>query len=86
MYQHFPPISDTCITADSKMGPGGRSLGQIVGFYYFVLNHSKRFRGGNTAVSEGVKMVCGTPVVHFPSRVVHAFSCTTATPKTMYHP
>ena len=65
MYRHFPPISDTCITADSKMGLGGRSLGQIVGFYYFVLNHSKRFRGGNTALLDGVKMVCGTPVVHF---------------------
>ena len=86
MYRHFPPISDTCTTADSKMGPGGRSLGQIVGFYYFVLNHSKRFRGDNTALLDGVKMVCGTPVVHFPSRVVHAFSCTTTPPKTMYHP
>lgn len=60
MYRHFPPISDTCITADSKMGPGGRSLGQIVGSYYFVLDHSKRFRGGNTALLNGVKVVCGT--------------------------
>ncbi len=86
MYRHFPPISDICITAGSKMGLGGRLLGQIVGFYYFVLNHSKRFRGDSTALLDGVKMVCGTPVVHFPSRVVHAFPCTTTPPKTMYHP
>ena len=86
MYRHFPPISDICITAGSKMGLGGRLLGQIVGFYYFVLNHSKRFRGDNTALLDGVKMVCGTPVEHFPSRVVHAFPCTTTPPKTMYHP
>ena len=85
MYQHFPPISDICTTVGSKMGPGGRSLGQIVGSYYFVLNHSKRFRGGNTALHGGVKIVRGTRVVHFSERVVHAFSRTTKPQKTMYH-
>lgn len=86
MYRHFTKISVTLGTPVFAMVSGRRFWRQNVGFYYFVLNRSKRFRGGNTALTEGVKMVCGTPVVHFPSRVVHAFSCTTTLPKTMYHP
>ena len=77
MYQRFTRISVITDTPVSAMGSGWRFSTQNVGSYYFVLNHSKRFRGGNTALLDGVKMVCGTPVVHFPSRVVHAFSCTT---------
>ncbi len=86
MYQRFTRISVITDTPVSAMGSGWRFSTQNVGSYYFVLNHSKRFRGGNTALLDGVKMVCGTPVVHFPSRVVHAFSCTTKPQETMYHP
>ena len=86
MYRRFTKISVTLDTPVFAMGPGRSSWRQNVGFYYFVLNHSKRFRGGNTALTEGVKMVCGTPVVHFPSRVVHAFSCTTKQQQPLYHP
>ena len=86
MYQRFTRISVITDTPVSAMGSGWRFSTQNVGSYYFVLNHSKRFRGGNTALLDGVKMVCGTPVVHFPSRVVHAFSCTTKPQETIYHP
>ena len=86
MYQRFTRISVITDTPVSAMGSGWRFSTQNVGSYYFVLNHSKRFRGGNTALLDGVKMVCGTPVVHFPSRVVHAFSCATKPQETMYHP
>ncbi len=86
MYRRFTKISVTLDTPVFAMGPGCYFWRQNVGFYYFVLNRSKRFRGGNTALTEGVKMACGTPVVHFPSRVVHAFSCTTKPEETVYHP
>lgn len=86
MYRRSTKISATLDTPVFAMGPGCSSRRQNVGFYYFELNRSKRFRGGNTALTEGVKMVCGTPVVHFPNRVVHAFSCTTKPEKTVYHP
>ncbi len=77
MYQRFTRISVITDIPVSAMGSGCHFYTQNVGSYYFVLNHFKRFRSGNTALLDGVKMVCGTSVVHFPSRVVHAFSCTT---------
>ena len=86
MYQHFPNISDRRQASGHATGTGGRIAAHLSDIYYFVLNHSKRFRGGNTALLDGVEMVCGTPVVHFPGCVVHAFPCTTIPPKTMYHP
>lgn len=85
MYQRFTRISVITDTPVSAMGSGWRFSTQNVGSYYFVLNHSKRFRGGNTSLHGGVKIVRGTRVVHFSERVVHAFSRTTKPQKTMYH-
>ena len=85
MYRRFTKISVIPDTPTSEMGAGRRFRTQNTGSYYFVLNHSKRFRGGNTALHGGVKIVRGTRVVHLSKRVVHAFSRTTKPQKTMYH-
>ncbi len=85
MYRRFTQISVIPDSPASEMGARHRFRTQNAGSYYFVLNHSKRFRGGNTALHGGVKIVRGTRVVHFSKRVVHAFSRTTKPQKTMYH-
>ena len=85
MYQRFTKISVITDTPASEVGAGHRFRTQNAGSYYFVLNHSKRFRGGNTALHGGVKIVRRTRVVHLSKRVVHAFSRTTKPQKTMYH-
>lgn len=85
MYQLSEKISACISYATETCGLGTVYSTQISGIYYFVLNCSKRNTEGNRRIFTGVRLVCGTLVVHFSGSVVHAFSCTTIQLNIMYH-
>ncbi len=85
MYHRIRQISASSLTFRHMSGRDAVFSIQFSDIYYFVLKCSKRIGGGNTRFEKGVRQVCGTLVVHFPSSVVHAFPCTTNRLKTMYH-
>lgn len=85
MYRRSTKISVIPDTPASEMEVVHLFRTQNADSYYFVLNHSKRFKGGNITLLGGVKTVRGTLLVHFSECVVHVFSRTTKPHKTMYH-